>query len=110
MKRITLVAALALSLAAGTAAALQYYPDKPLAFTWQNKHGGWFACGPTQCTLVSDKTEEKAFDYATAEWNGPWEFVGNHGRCKVYIGSGDIGGGQNSSTWLAERTREECFR
>lgn len=107
MKQITIIAALALSLVSGAVAALEYRTDKPLAFTYKNKRGNWFGCGPTQCLLASEKTEERAFDLIDGYRNGPWKLIGRYGRCKVYQGDGPLDGSDNSPEWVVQRLTEK---
>ena len=69
-------------------------PSENVVITWQNRAGYWFCCGPVQCTLAGDKTEEESIDYCENETPDPqWSWTRNReGRlqyvCEIPVETG----------------------
>jgi hypothetical protein len=96
-------------ISSGVACAFQYYDDKPLVYTYQNKHGGWFACGPTQCTQVSEKKEKEAMSYVfDPRRHGGLEWVGNSGRCRVFVGTGNLESWDHEPRKIIKFMKNDC--
>ena len=92
---------------ASGASAFEYYSHLPLAFTWQNKHGYWFACGPVQCLLTGYGSEEEAFGLVQHDRHGPFNHIGTFGRCFVYQGEGTLESWDNSTEKLTGSTMDK---
>ena len=105
-KLLTLVTVLGLAVpfVSGPAQAFQYDTKNQLAFTWKNKHGWWFACGPVQCIDSGEKTEEEALGYVIKNA----DFIGHSGRCLIYQNDREVSGGDYSTDWVMKKARKYC--
>ena len=91
--------------------AFDYYPNKPLVFTYKAKGfaGGWSACGPVQCLWAGEKSESAAIDYVTHTSHGYLEKIGTYGRCIVYQGDGKLETYDNQPEVLVNKTmKKKC--
>lgn len=104
---VSIVVLLVLAVAIA-ASALTYNTSKVMAIAWQSKHGGWFACGPVQCTMVSEKTEDDALDLVHGYKHGPWNYIGSYGKCSVYQGSNEPNASDNDARWVNDKVSEKC--
>lgn len=107
-KVVVSIVALVVLAVALAASALQYDTSKVMAITWQSKHGGWFACGPVQCTSVSEDSESEARELVEGYKHGPWRFIGHYGKCDVYQGSNGPNASDNDARWVKEKASEKC--
>jgi hypothetical protein len=105
---ITLASILLTSLST-TAYSFNYSDDEPMIFTYQNKAGYWFGCGPVQCINgYGDKIEEETMDLMAHDDHGSWSRIGFNGRCKVYSGSGDLNSYDNQPKKLIRLMKKRC--
>ena len=108
MKRCMIGMVLVVMAMASIAQAFTYDSSKVMAVTWSNM-GRWYACGPVQCTSVSERTEDDAFDLVDGYKKGPWEYIGGVGKCRVYQGSAAPSGGDYDADWVVQKIKKYCY-
>jgi len=102
----TFVASLVIG-GASVAYALSYNTDKPLAYTYQNSAGYWFAGGPVQFFIAGQDSEKEAFELVTQDRHR-FSYKAMYGKCKVYVGAGKLESWDNSPGRTANRMEEKC--
>ena len=89
--------------------AIEYYEDRPLMFTYQNKAGYWFGCGPTQCLQTGYRSEESAISKIDGYKKGEYSYLGSYGRCDVYQAlDGKMSAGDISPARVVARMQKRC--
>jgi hypothetical protein len=88
--------------------ALTYDSSKVMAISWKSSNGGWFACGPVQCTSVSNDSEDEALGFVKGYKHGPWKYIGSYGKCDVYQGSDGPNAGDHNANWIESKATTKC--
>ena len=94
-------------LSSGSAAALEYAVDKPMAFVY-SENGVLYGCGPVQCLWGGTSLLQTALEYLSLPRHGYWYKIGDYGRCSVFQADGYLEPYDTWPDYIASRIQSDC--